>query len=897
MIVEEIRVSNWRIYRGDYAFTFKEGINLVVGPNGSGKSTLFEVLWRSFFNRYNTSSAEIQEIRPVGTSLTPKSSVVFRHNGKRYMIEKQFLDHQYAKLYEWDNGSFMLLHEQDRADAAISGMLDGTLMGRGSSEPKNRGIAEALWYLQKDPPLPEKMWNEGLQRGFGGIIDIAVESPEERRILELINKDYSENLTESKGDAKKNTELYNIEEDLSKIKNELSELRSKLQNADLLRERLEQLTLEETQKKIELEEVKSEKKKVDEQIKEAQAFEMKVTSTKSEYDKSMRILQDLNDRINRIKERNKEISELREKVKKLSYKFSDLQSDSNIANSEREKFDAMLQSELRPQLNKVESELEVLETLEKLKSLYKEEKTLKNVQDELKNKENELSEKKRLFDEFIAPSDDELKEFRKLSDELVIVKSKLATNSIKVSFQMEEGFSVIPDRELPKDNDEFIVTDSSIFTIKNVGKVKIRGGGESLAELNARKDKLEKSYSDTLRKYAVEDEKGLNKLLAQKDSLTKDVNKINYELSKLRNEHPDIESELTKVRSDITTTKRKIEGLSTLDSGSEDISNKIEFLRNERNKLKREIDEVQNKEKLASRKYEKAILKQNEIKSEIDGASARITTLEDENAKEITLFGSMHGLEDAIQKANETNQKNKKELDQMNSLYEEKVNAPKRREETVDRALEQINDRLGQLGKEIAVLKSQIDQVAADGLYTRLGDLEVETERLESRKTILERRADARRLIRELIGKLKTQRAISIGMPIRQYLDPWLKDLTGGGFSSLSINEALQPDSAVLNDGTNRISLESLSYGTAEQVVVLTRLAMAVILSQKEKNLVVLDDRLVNADPIRLKRMLSIIDEVSRKCQIIISSCEDTRYLGVATNIIRLPILENKTGL
>ncbi len=134
----------------------------------------------------------------------------------------------------------------------------------------------------------------------------------------------------------------------------------------------------------------------------------------------------------------------------------------------------------------------------------------------------------------------------------------------------------------------------------------------------------------------------------------------------------------------------------------------------------------------------------------------------------------------------------------------------------------------------------------------------------------------------------KKQRALAIGAPIRKYVDPWLRKLSGGAFDSLSMDEFLQPDFAILNDKVNRISLASLSYGTAEQVVVLIRLAIAVLLSEKEKNLVILDDRLVNADPVRLQRMLSIIDEISENCQIVISTCEDARYLGLAANVIRL---------
>ena len=225
----------------------------------------------------------------------------------------------------------------------------------------------------------------------------------------------------------------------------------------------------------------------------------------------------------------------------------------------------------------------------------------------------------------------------------------------------------------------------------------------------------------------------------------------------------------------------------------------------------------------------------------------------------------------------------------MSNQFHEKVVAPRRRAEMISSTIEKVNVRLIQVGKDIAGLQSLIEQISVEGVYTKVSDLEIEVERLDSRKTVLERRTNARRLLRELIDLFKTQRMLAIGAPIRKYIDPWLRELTGGRFDSISVNEFLQPDAVMLSDKMNKISLASLSYGTSEQVVVLVRLAIATIISKNERNLVVLDDRLVNADPIRLQRMLSIIDEVSKSCQIIISSCEDTRYLGLATNIIRLP--------
>lgn len=81
---------------------------------------------------------------------------------------------------------------------------------------------------------------------------------------------------------------------------------------------------------------------------------------------------------------------------------------------------------------------------------------------------------------------------------------------------------------------------------------------------------------------------------------------------------------------------------------------------------------------------------------------------------------------------------------------------------------------------------------------------------------------------------------------------------------------------------TEALSLDCLSYGTHEQVVVLLRLAIGALLSKDERNLVVIDDRLVNADPIQMRRLCQILEEVAMEhCRVFVATCNDTPYAGV----------------
>jgi uncharacterized protein YhaN len=70
-----------------------------------------------------------------------------------------------------------------------------------------------------------------------------------------------------------------------------------------------------------------------------------------------------------------------------------------------------------------------------------------------------------------------------------------------------------------------------------------------------------------------------------------------------------------------------------------------------------------------------------------------------------------------------------------------------------------------------------------------------------------------------------------------------------------------------------------MSAGEQEQIYFATRLALAEVLAEKERQVVVLDDPLVNTDTERLSRVLELVAEKSGRLQFVILTCHPGRYL------------------
>ena len=144
-------------------------------------------------------------------------------------------------------------------------------------------------------------------------------------------------------------------------------------------------------------------------------------------------------------------------------------------------------------------------------------------------------------------------------------------------------------------------------------------------------------------------------------------------------------------------------------------------------------------------------------------------------------------------------------------------------------------------------------------------------------------------LLRNLVKACEKDRTAKLSGPVETQVNRWLKLLTEGNYESLRMDETLRPVGVHVSGYSTELPMTSLSHGAQEQVVVLLRLGIGVLVSKDERNLIVIDDRLVNADPVRMKRLCLILQEAAQTCQLIIASCNDTPYLGIGAQLIRVP--------
>ena len=199
-------------------------------------------------------------------------------------------------------------------------------------------------------------------------------------------------------------------------------------------------------------------------------------------------------------------------------------------------------------------------------------------------------------------------------------------------------------------------------------------------------------------------------------------------------------------------------------------------------------------------------------------------------------------------------------------------------------ALQQIANELTARRSERDEAKGKLETLGGQGLYSR------ETELEEKKTEALLRRDAARtpgwstRIAHDLIEHRKQAATKAVLTPLEHRLTSAFAELTGVTDREVFLDEHLQ----IAGIGRTRSEVhafDQLSQGAKEQLLLCLRLAVAQELSVDEPQVLILDDVLVNTDPVRQDRILDILGTQTARLQILILTCHPDRYRGIGQPI------------
>ncbi|MFP3566792.1 AAA family ATPase [Paraburkholderia sp. SIMBA_030] len=185
----------------------------------------------------------------------------------------------------------------------------------------------------------------------------------------------------------------------------------------------------------------------------------------------------------------------------------------------------------------------------------------------------------------------------------------------------------------------------------------------------------------------------------------------------------------------------------------------------------------------------------------------------------------------------------------------------------------------------IAQLRSQLETVGASGLGERLAGVKAAVEQATRRRDELSLRASALSLLDEVLVDERDAAVAQLRAPLTERLGHYLKRIFPQ--STIALGDDLSP--AILERDGRADTLDALSFGTREQLGILTRLAYADLLKASGRpTLLMLDDAAVHTDAARRDAIKRALIDAATRHQILVFTCHPELWddLGVRQRAI-----------
>lgn len=172
---------------------------------------------------------------------------------------------------------------------------------------------------------------------------------------------------------------------------------------------------------------------------------------------------------------------------------------------------------------------------------------------------------------------------------------------------------------------------------------------------------------------------------------------------------------------------------------------------------------------------------------------------------------------------------------------------------------------------ELLRLSGALQKSTGSSDQVRLKEAELAEARFRYEANLVE--FEAYKVLGETLAEAEFEVSKHFMQPLEHIVTTILPRLTSGRYSELSLNESLEIDH--VKYGNLEIDPRDLSTGAQGQLALALRLALIEHLAGNERQLVVIDDALVNFDAERLSEAKKLLSEFANKHQVIYLTCHD----------------------
>lgn len=878
---------------------FAPGLNVLAAPNESGKSTALHAAARALFDRHSTKSEELKSLQPAGTSLAPRVTVEFETRAGRFRIAKTFLQKPESQLHQLRSGAWELIADADAADQRVQSLLQSSLPGRGATKPEHWGFLGFLWARQGEPAA----WPGLDDPDVGQRIRARLARVELDPVIEQLRARLAtaaESILTSTGQPRTGGPLRTAEDDLAAIDTALAELR---------RTRAE---LEDTHRRHQQSEAEVARLEKEHTDRAASAATLREQTLAAE-----RLRGELEARRQALATAQEKLAALAadaDTVARLRREHTDTQSVLGQSHDTATAAEKSL-SDLRARLDSAQTELpkheahlqslraghQRLQSLLKLRELHTTAATLARQVTKAETATTEIAalEAKRAALPTLTTT--KLRKLEEQSDTVRTLRAQLQALGLTVELTPEHDTTATADDGSGSTLQSFSLSALSPRLLQSPqsldlhlagwGRVAIRSGSQEAQTAAADLAAAETAFADALQQAGVPTLEAAREAIATRKELDAQHKAAVTALAPHLGDHDTLDA----LRAASATAARRAEALAatlapTADEQALTLTD-LETTEAARAEavpaaakafaaFNQQLDKLRAEERAAVQSAQQAakLAADHESRLRILDTQIRDLTARYPDGLDAAKTAAQLAFAQAEARVVATQAELPPDFEKL----------PERNRRAAA-ALQQISDELQARRTDRDQAKAVLQTLGGQGLYSRETELMERRAEAELRRNAARAQGWSARVAHDLIEHRKQAATKAVLTPLENRLTTAFAELTGDATRQVFLDERLQ----ITGIGRTRdeaYAFDQLSQGAKEQLLLCLRLAVAQELATDEPQVLILDDVLVNTDPVRQDRILDVLGTQADRLQILILTCHPDRYRGIGTPIALVTI-------
>lgn len=861
MILHGLRVENWRNIQRIELSHLDHPFVVLHGPNRTGKSSLATALRCCLFDcDHDSQRAMVKNSIPWGTKLIPEVAVDFSHDSRRYRLTKKFSRGKEggATLERGDGDDWSVIEKGKEAGRQVRALLD--------AEHSEQSVYQLLWLKQGDVHLPDSdKLSPQLDRRMQDVLG---------SLLTAHDWSFHHTLKQAwdcyftpKGFPKKSAPVAQLTEQLAACDERVAALKKRSVDGDHWIRELESRSAD----------AEEEQRRIDIAREEIAALESQADAVKDRQVEHRQACAEWESAKNRLAEREAEREQFqsqRSRLAELEREIIKSEAQTEVAESTCESVAQAIaelntrREVIRQQRAAAESRSQEIADKTKLIEIDEQCRRLRTSAEKLAAAEEKVQSLERELAAITVPSDADITKLKQHQRRIQELQATLDAGALSMEVTPESTgrFRLTKDQSNPEEHAAPVTQTFHQFAeldIPGWGHIRVSRGAADLSLDDTARElaRLRQAVTSLLESHGLSPSQpdAVEQLIIRR-TRREELQTQHEEWMARRNElaphgQAELDAQTERVHRDRDALLQRSPTLAGWTSDPESLAVERRQLEEETKVIGRELgdwesrrEQFEQQRRAADEKLQAAKTRTAELRARREMTESRLAEFGDEHTLQSRVKQAAADCEAAAGKMRHA------------SLTDDEQRLGDRLQEART-ALDRRLERLAEQRDAVQQFRGRLQSL--EGIHDDLTTAEIEQNLLQEELHRHSLNADAHHLLLSTFESCRDVQVDATTGQIGKQVIEWTRRLGLGEYEHAEFEKGYLPDKLRTTTAEQSVPLGEESFGTAEQLALLIRLAVGRLIVGAGRHAALLDDPLTHADPTKHRRMLEIFQEIA----------------------------------